>query len=246
MRRPIASLVLVALLSGCGGEQPSAPTPSERDVAVASEAAPPEPDLSACPKAEPAEFRERTKPVPVPPVFERLAKSDMDHLAFATADGNTICVDTTWIESIDGPELSEDGRFASFAWLGYEAFGHVIVDRSGQGQVVDTGNAPLPSPDGKRLASVDLSESGFGSLNALAVWDVRPAGLRPVAAMSEGFPAGDWRIEGWQGESCVRLSVVPIDRQPQDYRDMDKAPRDPWFAAEANGWKPAAGSCPRA
>ena len=245
MRRPIASLVLVALLGACDGEQPAAP-PEASESAVASAAATPEPDLSACPETEPAEFRERTKPVPVPPVFERLAKSDMDHLAFTTANGSTICVDTTWIESIDDAELSEDGRFASFTWLGYEAFGHVVVDRSGQGQVVDTGNAPLPSPEGQRLASVDLSESGFGSLNALAVWDVRPAGLRPVAAVSEGFPAGDWRIEGWQGESCVRLSVVPIDRQPEDWRDMDKAPRDPWFAAEANGWKPAAGSCPRA
>ena len=245
MRQRIGTLVLVALLGACGGEQPSAPAPETGEDAGTSAAAAPEPDLSACPKAEPAEFRQRNRPVPVPPVFEGIAKSDMDHFAFTTADGNTICVDTTWIESIEDAGVSDDDRFLTFSWLGYEAFGHVIVDRSGKGQVIDTGNSPHLSPSAERLASVDLSESGFGSLNAFAIWDVRPVGLRPVAAVGEGFPAGDWRIEGWQGESCVRLSVVPIDRQPEDYRDMDKTPRDPWFAAEANGWKPAAGSCPR-
>ena len=85
----------------------------------------------------------------------------------------------------------------------------------------------------------------FPAVNAFAVWDVRPVGLRQVASVSEDSPSGDWRIEGWQGESCVRLSLVPIDRYPDDWRDMERTARDPWFAAQANGWKPAAGSCPR-
>lgn len=246
MRHAIAVITLAALLGGCGEER-ATPVPTASEAVAASTAAtPPKPDLSQCPRAEPAELRERTRPVPVPPVFAAIAGSSMDHFAFTTAEGSTVCVDTTWIESVDRAELSEDGRFASFAWLGYEAFGHVIVDRSGRGQVVDTGNPPVASPSGRRLAAVDLSESGFGSLNAFAVWEVRPAGLRQIAEVGEGFPAGDWRIEGWQGETCVRLSLVPLDRYPEDWRDMDTASRDPWFVAEAGGWKPAPGSCPRA
>lgn len=244
--RQITGLVAVAaLLGGCGSQAQPAPaeTPSER--AEPTPTATPEPDLAACAKAEPVEERIRTKPIPVPAAFRGLAASSMDHFAFTTAEGSTVCVDTTWLESIDDAQLSEDDRFASFGWLGYEAYGHVIVDRSGKGQVVDTGNPPVWSPGGKRFAAVDLSESGFGSLNAFAVWDVRPTGLRQIAEVSEGPPSGDWRIDGWQGESCVRLSLLPSDRYPEDYRDMEKTPRDPWFAAEANGWRPEAGSCPR-
>ena len=244
--RTVPTVLLVALLAACGSEAEPPLTDVTAEPAEAPTAAAPKPDLAVCPEAEPVEERLRTEPIPVPSEFEGLVASSMDHFAFTTLSGNTVCVDTTWLESIDDAALSEDGRFASFAWGGYEAFGHVIVDRTGRGQVIDTGNPPIHSPSSRRLAAVDLSESGFGSLNAFAVWEVRPTALRQIAEQSEGFPSGDWRIEGWQGESCVRLSVVPLERQPEDYRDMDKAPRDPWFAAEANGWKPEAGSCPRA
>jgi len=246
MRNLTGLIAITALLAGCGSEAERAPTstktPSERAESLP---AAPEPNLAACPKAEPVEERIRVKPIPVPAAFEGLAASSMDHFAFTTTEGGTICVDTTWLESIDDARLSDDDRFASFAWVGYEAFGHVIVDRSGRGQVIDTGNQPVRSPGGKRFASVDLSESGFGSLNGFAVWDIRQTGLRQIAEVTDGFPSGDWRIDGWQGERCINLSLVPIDRQPEDYRDMDKAPRDRWSAVEANGWQPAAGSCPR-
>ncbi len=121
----------------------------------------------------------------------------------------------------------------------------MVVDRTGRGQVVDTGNAPIASPNGERLASVDLSESAFGSLNAFAVWAIEPVGLRELAEINEDLPSGDWRIEGWQGNDCIRLSLLPSDRYPEDYRDLDETPRDAWFAAQTNAWKPAPGSCPR-
>lgn len=246
MRNPAALIAITALLGGCGSEAEPRPVETQNELAEATPpTATPEPDLTACPKAEPVEERIRTKPIPVPAAFQGLAAASMDHFAFTTAEGRTICVDTTWLESIEDARLSDDSRFASFAWLGYEAYGHVMVDRSGKGQVVDTGNSPVWSPSRKRFAAVDLSESGFGSLNAFAVWEVRPTGLRQIAEVSEDPPSGDWRIDGWQGESCVRLSLVPSDRYPEDYRDLEKTPRDPWFAAETNGWRPAAGSCRR-
>ncbi|HYD25884.1 MAG TPA: hypothetical protein VEB68_13925, partial [Croceibacterium sp.] len=219
--------------------------PPTGDDGRATTAASTEPDLGACPRAEPVEARIRTTPVPVPAAFDRIARSDMDHFAFATLGGTTVCVDTTWIESIDHAELSADGRFVAFDWLGYEAYGHVVVDRTGAGQVIDTGNAPFTSPDGKRLAAVDLSESGFGSLNAFAVWEIDSVGLRRLVETGQDLPPGDWRIDGWRGNHCVALSLVPFDRYPDDPADMDTVARDPWFAAESAGWQPAAGSCPR-
>lgn len=246
MRHFTGLILAVALLGGCSDEAEPAPAEKARGIVQAPPATPPaKPDLSACPKAEPVEEQIRTGPIPVPQAFEGVAASSMDHFAFTTLEGSTICVDTTWLETVDDAELTDNGRFASFAWVGYEAYGYVIVDRTGKGQVIDTGNAPVRSPSGHRFASVELTESGFGSLNAFAVWDIRPAGLRQVAEVSEGLPGGDWRLEGWQGDSCVRLSNVPLERQPEDYRDMDKTARDPWFAAEANRWTPTPGSCPR-
>jgi hypothetical protein len=245
MRRVIDLAVVIALLGGCGNEaEPTSADRSRERVEALPAAAARQPDFSTCPQAEPVEERIRTKPIPVPAAFDGLAATSMDHFAFTAAAGNTICVDTTWLETIDDAELSDDARFASFSWVGYEAFGHVIVDRSGKGQVIDTGNAPVRSPSGRRFAAVDLGEAGFGSLNAFAVWDILPVGSRQVAEVGEGFPSGDWRIDGWQGESCVRLSLVPSERYPEDYRDLATTPRDPWSAAEANGWKPVAGSCP--
>jgi len=239
-----AAIAAALLLAGCdrAAEPVPAAMPSGRTASPPAPA--PTPDLASCPKAEPIEERIRTAPIALPAVLERLGASSMDHFAFTTLTGDTVCVDTTWLETIDDATLSDDGRFAAFSWVGYEAFGHVIVDRSGAGQVVDTGNPPQASPSGRRLAAVDLGEAGFGSLNAFGVWEIRRSGLAQLAAVSEGFITGDWRIDSWRGDSCVQLSVVPLDRQPDDYRDIEKAPRDSWFAAEANAWKPVEGTCP--
>ncbi|OYW45481.1 MAG: hypothetical protein B7Z08_12730 [Sphingomonadales bacterium 32-68-7] len=214
-------------------------------MAEPSATAAPEPDLAACPKALANEERMRSTPLAIPAAFGR-AKADLDHIAVAAESGNTLCVDTSWIEEIVSPRASADGRFLSFAWHGYESFGHVLIDRSGEGQVIDTGETPRASPSGRRFAAVDLGEAGFGALNAFGVWDVRQVGLRQIAKVSEGLPSGDWRLAGWQGEDCVRLALLPSDRLPEDVADLDRAPRDPWFASESNAWKPLPGSCPGA
>ncbi|MBN8500690.1 MAG: hypothetical protein J0M19_06020 [Sphingomonadales bacterium] len=158
--------------------------------------------------------------------------------------GKTICIDVRWIEHIESIRPSRDKRFFGFEWVGYEAFGFIVVDRAGRGDQIDTGTAPVWSQSGRRLAAADLSESGFGALNAFAVWDVTPAGFKQLATV-DTLPSGDWRVGLWRSETCVSLSVLPSDRQPEDAQDMAKAPRDPWFAAAANGWKPQPGTCPK-
>jgi len=249
MRGTIGILAFAALLGGCGSaDETPAPAPSPSALALASASVPAEPDLAQCKEGKMAdsELLERKQPLAVPPQFEGIAKSNLTQFAVSAMAGNTICVDTSWIESIETPKLSPDGRFLAFGWLGYEAFGYVVVDRSGKGQVIDTGNAPLSPPSGMRFAAIDLGEAGFGALNAFAVWDIEPTGLKQVAHFDEGLPSGEWRIDGWQGDDCVKLAVLPLDRFPADGSDIDKVPRDPWFAAKKNKWKPAAGSCPKA
>lgn len=243
---------LLPLLAACGdrGDPTPAPTPTAAVGELAqvspSATAAPEADLAACPRAPANEERMRSRPIAIPAAFGRIARSDLDHIAVVTAEGVTVCVDTSWIEEISAPKASADDRFLSFAWQGYESFGHVVVDRSGKGQVIDTGETPRASPSGRRFAAVDLGEAGFGALNAFGVWDVRGVGLRQVADFAEGLPSGDWRIDRWHGEDCIGLSLLPSDRFPEDYADLAKAPRDPWFAAARNGWRPAPGSCPAA
>lgn len=239
MRVYAASLAAISLLAGCGDAGEAAP---------ATNPATSRPDLAACPPSELAdeEYRERKAPIPLPPAFEGLALSDMDHFAVSTANGGTVCVDTGWMEGIEGAKISHDRRFLAFAWGGYEAFGYVVVDRSGSGQVIETGTAPLSPPGGMRFASVDFSESAFGGFNAFGVWQIEPEGLRLLAKVEDGVPSGDWRLEGWAGDHCVNLSVLPSEDYPADAGDYDTAPRDPWFAAESAQWKPKPGTCPSA
>lgn len=238
-----ALLAPLMILAACQAEkQADAPTPaSTATLAAATAVAVPAPDLAACPARPPVDegLRERTKPIPVPPALRDVMASNVDNFALTTLGGATTCVDASWLETIRNPTLSPDGRFAAFDWDGYEAFGHVIVDRTGKGQVLDTGVPPVASPSGKLLAAVDLSESGFGALNAFAVWRIEPDRVREIAKQDDAPSAYDWRVEKWAGESCVELSSVPWE----SFTAETSGPREPYRARANNGWKLAPGRC---
>lgn len=202
------------------------------------------PSLAACPPVKQAERweRERKVPLPVPAAFRALIKADVTRYAVATLGGGTKCLDVSFIESVERMALSPDGRFLSFGWIGYEAYGHLVVDRSGKGQAIDTGVAPTFSPSRARLASVEYSESGFGSLNAFAVWRVEPTGLREIGRVEDLPSMSDWRVDRWAGEDCVVLSALPLDADR-----ASRAPRTRYAARTgARGWSVAKGSCPSA
>lgn len=240
----IVIIAATALLAACGAQGDSgadaaqtrdtAPSPAPSPVATPAAA----PDLAACPKREPVEegLRERTAPIAVPAALREVMRSDIDNFAFTTFGGGTTCVDASWFETIHDAALSSDGRFASFDWDGYEAFGHVIVDRGGKGQVVDTGVPPVASPSGKLLAAADLGEAGFGALAGFGVWRIEPAGIRALGKEEDVPSATDWRIEGWAGETCVDLSALPWDSEAD-------TPRERFRAREGNGWKLEPGRC---
>lgn len=245
--RSAISMAALALLAACSSGEDTGAGASGSTAATAPESSSPAttmPDLTQCAPAKSDAELARKAPLALPGAAEGLYVADRDRIAVSTMEGTTVCADTSWIEEIRGAKVSPDKRFIAFDWSGYESFGHLIIDRSGKGQVLETGNAPLAPPTGKRFAVVDLSESGFGALNAFGVWDIESTGLREVARFSEGLPAGDWQMREWSGDSCVNLSLLPIERQPSDAADFERAKRDPWYAAARNGWKPEAGSCP--
>jgi len=211
--------------------------------AIASEPAAsgtaPGPVLTSCAPIEGDTFSEiqRTEPLPIPAELSGIAASDMDHIAVSTLAGSTLCVETKWIDSIMGMELSPDSRFFSFAWDGFEEYGYKLVDRSGAGLVVDTGIKPTPSPSGELIAALEYSESGFGSLNALGIWRVTdvPLGEAAIVQMPDGMT--DWRMEAWQGDACIAISATTFDNLGPDGSLPEESMRDRYVAREEAGWQ---------
>jgi hypothetical protein len=253
MRHCASSLATAAvvLLAACDAAPQGAP--AEPGDAVRSPAAMPaaSPKLSACKSGGLGENpdRQRKGPLPVPAPLEPILAADGDHYAVLTLGGETLCIDTQWIEAVDDVELSEDGRFLSFDWAGYEEFGHQIVDRTGPGHVIDTGVSPVFSPSGRRFAALDYSESGYGALNALGLWDIRSAGLAELARIDELPPLAEWRIDRWAGEHCLEISAVAFEDLPETDPRTGKEPRQHFVAREVGGkWevRRSSGDCVKA
>ena len=143
--------------------------------------------------------------------------------------------------------LSSDERFFTFHWDADEAGGFILVDRTGRGQHVDTGARPQFSPSHRKFAAIEISESGFGSLNGFAVWQADAVGVRRLYFTDKLPRMQDWRLDSWAGEACLNLSAIALDAYPENAADLPKVPRVRFAARQAaKGWAIARGSCPRA
>jgi hypothetical protein len=231
------ALLALLLLSACGRE--SSPAPSSTTIGAAPQPAR-APELASCKSLEPLEPGDRipTTPLAFPRHLAGIVATDPDRIAVATLGGRTWCSDARWIEDIGNVVLSPDQRFLTFDWSGNEAFGHVIIDRSGAGGEIDTGVPPLPSPSGGRIAALDYSDSSYGALNAFAVWEVGPAKLTELVKIEE-LPQGfDWKIDTWLSDDCLALSMIAWDDLPDDNANYAKAPRQRYVASPLAGpWK---------
>jgi hypothetical protein len=187
-------------------------------VAAHADIAPPRrtgPDLSRCPSLprDPENHQTaRAAPLPIPPALNGIARSNRDRIGVLTLTSATYCLDARDMLHADRFELSTNGRFLSFTWTGFEADGHVIVDRTGRGQQIETGVPPVFSPSGNRLAAVQISEAAFGGLEGFAVWQVQPTGLSRLTFLDNLPQMEDWRIDGWAGEACINLSARAFGR----------------------------------
>jgi hypothetical protein len=251
LRQIIAATASIALLAGCEAEpavdpvaQDTAPAP----VAVAK------PDPGKCPPPEttyePEEFGRREAPLVVPASIATIAATDGTNLAVTRMTGGQICHDVSWLYNLgENAQTYADGRFVAIGYDGYEAFGTLLFDRAGGGTVVDTGNPPTFSPSGRLMAGLELTVSGFGGLEGFVIWQVGPEGLTEIHRMAgDALPMDGAIIEvaatGWSGETCLDIGAFASeDLEAADW-DKAKARRTPFHAAQENGWRITAGSCP--
>ena len=210
----------------------------------------PGPNLKQCGTYKPQEGDqelERKGPLPVPVRSRAVMAANRDFVAVRLLTGATVCLFAREWEAIEPPTLSADGRLLGFDWYGYEAGGYILVDRAGKGSKFDTGAKPIPSPSGKRLASLEWSESGFGSLNGVLVLDVLPGSLREAARIGE-MPEGltDWRFDRWRGENCLEISALPFAAMTQPDGSAPRGTPRQRFTVQPKGviWALTKAACP--
>jgi hypothetical protein len=159
--------------------------------------------------------RRKTAPVVPPALQPMVQEATANRLLIRGLNGGTIEVDIS--EML--PERFEafgGGRFLGFAFTGYEYYGYLLIDRAARGEAarIETGAAPVFSPDGRHFAAAQLSGSGFGNLEGLGIWDVGATAVAQRLFMS-ALPAGeDWRIDSWPRAGCVTLSAAPMGAEP--------------------------------
>jgi hypothetical protein len=181
------------------------------------------------PRQDYEEATGRPKPTPVIPRELRamVAEATPDRLVVRGVNGQAIPVNIDWIEPAEFTTY-QDGRYFGFSIHGYEAGGYMVVDRRGGGEagVIETGQAPAFSPDGRLFAAVEMSDAGFGNLNGLAVWEVLPE--RTVRRLFiDALPrAFDWRVDGWVRPDCVAVSAIEAGWQPAEGEDWEQALRN--------------------
>lgn len=174
-------------------------------------------NIAQCPPLQALAAGESGRTTPV--VLPRLAKnyqkqvvSTIDRIAVLSMGGQTLCVDVRLRGEVSNIAMSPEGRFLTFDWAGYEADGHIIIDRSGTGQIIDTGGKPSLSPSRQRIAAVHQSEAAFSELEGLGVWQINPVGMQQIGLVSNIPELADWRIDAWAREDCIDMSGIPFSR----------------------------------
>lgn len=212
------------------------------------------PDPGSCPPPQHAynedEFGPRTDPLIIAAEFANIAATDQTNIAVTTLGGGQVCQDASWLFNLGDGQMLQGERFLALPWGAFEAFGTFLFDRSGGGQVVEVGELPVFSPSSARMAALQITQSGFGGLESLAVWQVERTGLREIFRLPDEHNLAwtfqdydDFRIDRWAGEDCLNIGAVAYKDAEASGFDWDKAQRTPFHAREADGWKITPGGC---
>ena len=176
---------------------------------LAASPAPAQPGDGAT-ELEEALGRPRRMPVIPPELRASVREVTRDRIVVRGTRGD-VAIDISDFEPEDFRQFA-GGRFFGFAFLGYEYYGFLLVDRAmtGDEAVIATGEPPVFSPDGRYFAAVQFSGAGWGNLEALGLWEVTPEGSRQ-RLFNRALPAGeDWRVDNWPRDDCVSLSAAPF------------------------------------
>lgn len=184
------------------------------------------------PRSELEEALGRPKRLPeIPPELRAMVRvAEPDRIVLRALDGSDIAIDLTQRE----PERFAGyggGRFFGFPFVGYEFFGFTLVDRAATGDaaLIETGEAPVFSADGRYFAAASMSEGGFGGLEGMGLWEVTPQGV-VQRFFTDAVPrAFDWRVDGWPRADCAAVTAIDIAWEPPagiDYGEaVPSAPR---------------------
>lgn len=170
----------------------------------------------------------RQKPVPtIPATLRQTVSTTNEWVSVRMNDGSQrrFGIGALTIEEM---ESFQNGRFVGFKIFGNEEYGYILIDRAGRGEMatVHTGGKPSFSEEGRHFAAAEISESGFGNLNGVALWGVEPTGVKRLF-YTDSLRAGfNWRAEPFRGPTCVPVTAVEESWQPS-------AP-DRWDAEVAN------------
>ena len=179
-------------------------------------------------RSEYEEYTGRPKPAPTIPAEVRamVAEATPDRLVVRRLNGETVSISLDYIEPVRFSTW-QDGRFLGFDYAGYEAEGYDLVDRRQTvgDPVMETGQAPVFSLNGRFFAAAEMTESAFGNLNGVGLWEVLPD--RTVRRLfTDALPRGfDWRVDGWMRPDCVAISAVEMGWQPPEGQDWEPAVR---------------------
>lgn len=247
MRRAATSLVALALLGACDSGSGASDSATPRSAPAsrlpgAAHLSSETPKRQTCPEWHPPKDRDYGEHEGPPPKIDRafasIVSASRTVITVEGLVGKPACIELSWIDEVDQFSLSADKRFLDFGTDGFEAYGHILVDRR-NGQWVDTGDTPLLSDDETMVAAVQMTISQMGSLEGVGVWRVVPGGFVEVAKIKD-MPnlGGDynldsfvWGVDRWVGNRCAEISAV--SQQAYDAAvAKDKDPRDmkalPW------------------
>lgn len=163
----------------------------------------------------------------IPAALRSTVSTSNGALIIRMNDGSPHRVDISEL-TIDELEAFQNGRFIGFKIFGNEEYGYILLDRMGRGETAEshTGGKPSFSEDGRHFAAAEISESGFGNLNGVALWHVTPVGVQRLFYTDSVRAGFHWRAEAFRQASCVPITAVEEGWEPT-------AP-DRWDAEVAN------------
>jgi hypothetical protein len=167
---------------------------------------------------------EGTRPVVIPRQFASFVQASDTTLTVQRTAGAPACIDIGGID-VDSFDAFLDGRLFGATLFGHEYNSYQVVDRNSSAGPVETGVKPVFSPSGRRFASVDISEAGFGAFEALGVWEVTDNSIRNLVTLEDILDRGnDWRLLRWASDDCLVFSTAAdptgVDLEERKFHEL--------------------------
>jgi hypothetical protein len=151
----------------------------------------------------------------IPAALRNMVRVDGTALMIRMNDGSRHRFDISELH-VDRFETFARGRFVGFGISAHEEFGYVLIDRTQRGELAEipTGDRPVFSEDGSHFAAAEVSASGYGNLDGIGLWQVRPRGVRRLFYTNAVREGHHWKTEAFRGPACVLISAVPNGWEP--------------------------------